>query len=221
MQITSKKILIYILGMFILAAGLTLNTKVTLGVSPILSVPYAVSEIFSLNFGNVVFFWYCLFIVLELLIHYFIVKEKDRSVYLSDVLQILVSLVFTRIMNLYGVLIPTFENLESPFLSSLIFRLLMLCLALVLTAIGAALTLNMHLVPNPGDGIVAAMAQALHKKVGTSKNIVDISCVAFTVCFSCLLARKIVGVGIGTLIAMLGVGRIINFINAHFDFSRF
>ena len=37
----------YILGMLVLALGLTLNTKAGLGVSPIISIAFAVSEICS------------------------------------------------------------------------------------------------------------------------------------------------------------------------------
>ena len=36
----------YILGLLILAMGLTLNTKAGLGVSPIISVSYSISTIF-------------------------------------------------------------------------------------------------------------------------------------------------------------------------------
>ena len=42
---------LYTLGMLVLALGLTLNTKTGLGVSPIISVAFGVSEIWGLNFG--------------------------------------------------------------------------------------------------------------------------------------------------------------------------
>lgn len=45
----------YVVGMFILALGLTLNTKANLGVSPIISVPYSISQITGLNFGDLTF----------------------------------------------------------------------------------------------------------------------------------------------------------------------
>ena len=47
--------LIYSGGMAVLALGITLNTKTGLGVSPIISVAYSVSQIFSLNFGDMTF----------------------------------------------------------------------------------------------------------------------------------------------------------------------
>ena len=208
-----KRILIYFAGMIVLACGLTLNTKVTLGVSPLLAFPYALSVIFDQNFADLVFLWYCLFIAVELLIHLFVVKEKDKTVFLKDILQIAVSLIFTRIMNVVSSFIPTFATDCHGFFASLPFRLIMLAAAIVLTGIGAALTLGMKLVPNPGDGVVAAIAQAIGKPVGTAKNIVDISCVFVTTITSLILSGKIYGIGIGTLVAMLGVGRVISFVN--------
>lgn len=52
-----KRIILYTFGMIILAFGLVLNTKTTLGVSPIISVAYAASDILSINFGNMTFLW--------------------------------------------------------------------------------------------------------------------------------------------------------------------
>ena len=53
---------LYTLGMLVLALGLTLNTKTGLGVSPIISVAFGVSEIWGLNFGDVTFLLYGLFV---------------------------------------------------------------------------------------------------------------------------------------------------------------
>ena len=63
------RLLIYLSGLVILAVGITLNTKTTLGVSPIISVAYSVSQIWGLNFANVTFFWYGVFIVVEMALH--------------------------------------------------------------------------------------------------------------------------------------------------------
>ena len=192
----------------------------TLGVSPILSSPYAVSEIFGLNYPDVIFF-YCILIVIQLFIHICIMKTKEKEVLVSDVLQIIVSLIFTRIMNLVSSFIPVFERECQGFCSTICFRLIMLGLTIVLIGLGAALTLNMHLIPNPGDGIVATLSQAIKKPLGTAKNIVDFSCVFLALCISLIFTHKIIGVGIGTLIAMLGVGRVINIVNRLFDFSKY
>ena len=56
-----------------------------------------------------------------------------------------------------GILIPDFNEY------SLLLRLFVLFLAIVLTGIGAATMLNMNLIPNPGDGIVQAIAAEIKK----------------------------------------------------------
>ena len=49
--------------------------------------------------------------------------------------------------------------------------------------------------------------------LGLSKNIVDITCVTITSVLSMTVSHRILGVGIGTLIAMIGIGRVIAFVN--------
>ena len=49
------RLFFYVMSLLILALGITLNTKTGLGVSPIISVSYNISELFQLNFGNVTF----------------------------------------------------------------------------------------------------------------------------------------------------------------------
>ena len=90
--------LFYVLGLLILALGLTLNTKAGLGVSPIISVSYSVSQIFSLNFGDTTLVLYCIFVLVELVLHLTHGRAGEgtpgsrRLTLLLDVLQIPLSL---------------------------------------------------------------------------------------------------------------------------------
>ena len=106
----SYRIFFYVLGLLILALGLTLNTKAGLGVSPIISVSYSVAQIFELNFGNTTMFLYCVFVLAQLVLHGIQWKQHPetdyRFVLLMDVLQIPLSLVFTRFLNLFGAFFP-------------------------------------------------------------------------------------------------------------------
>ena len=214
-----RRILLYSLGMTILALGLTLNTKTNLGVSPILSIPYALSEMTSISFPDLVFLAYCLFILIQILIHIHLKQGDTKHILAIDCSQILVSMIFTRIMALYSMWIPIFDLECTSFFQTMPFRFLMLILAIVCTGIGAALTLDMKLIANPGDGVVAALAQLFKMPVGTCKNYVDISCVLITLFLSYWFNGHIIGIGIGTLIAMIGVGRVINIFNQLFSFS--
>ena len=195
----------YVLGLLILAMGLTLNTRAGLGVSPIISVSFSISEIFRLSFGDTTMFLYCVFVVIELLIHGLRLRGRERRLILiTDVLQIPLSLVFTRFLNVFAAFVPDFSDGGSFPL-----RLAVLIAAIILTGIGAAMSLSMRVVPNPGDGIVQAIADCVHKSVGLTKNCFDVLNISITISLGLLLAGKIVGVGIGTVIAVVGVGRII------------
>ena len=63
------RFLVYTIGMVVLALGLTLNTLANLGVSPIISVSYSISQIRWLNFINITFVVYAIFVVVQLAIH--------------------------------------------------------------------------------------------------------------------------------------------------------
>lgn len=192
------RILVYVVGMFILALGLTLNTKANLGVSPIISVPYSISQITGLNFGDLTFVVYAIFVVVQIIIH---IRLKNHKRIASDILQLPLSLIFTRLLNIFTVYIPTSQNLGICFI--------ILTFAIICTGIGAAMSLSMQIVPNPGDGIVQALAERFDKSVGITKNLFDCINLSITLCISLFIAHQIVGVGIGTVIAVVGVGRVI------------
>lgn len=198
---TRNRWVCYLVGMLLLALGLTLNTKTGLGVSPIVSVAFCASQLLELNFGDMTFLLYVVFVAAQ-----FWIRGKDRR--MSDLLQIPLSLVFSRVLNFYDALIP-YDSTQAGFLSNLV----LLLAAVLITGIGVSMTVNMRLVPNPGDGIVAALAQRLGWEQGFGKNVFDVGCVILTCGIGLLDSGHIIGIGIGTLIAMLGVGRSISLVN--------
>lgn len=207
--------LFYFLGLLILAFGITLNTKTGLGVSPIISVAYSISTIRNLNFGNITLLLYISFVLVELILH---ARHKDRLILLKDILQIPLSLIFTRFLNLFSYIIPDLKSAyPDQFAGSMIGRILFLILAIVLTGIGAAMSLNMRIIPNPGDGIVQAIADCIHKSTGFTKNCFDLLCITVTIVIGLLCAGHLVGIGLGTVLAVIGVGRSIAAFN-HFCF---
>lgn len=94
-------------------------------------------------------------------------------------------------------------------------RLLILLLALLCTGIGAAMSLNMRIVPNPGDGIVQAISDCIHRSVGFTKNCFDVLNVTITIVISLVCTGRLHGIGIGTVLAVILVGRTIAVFN-HF-----
>ena len=221
--------LYYVAGLLLLALGISLNTKSGLGVSPIISVSYSISSIWNLNFGDMTFILYGIFVLVEMCL--LTVRSKIyghrggpalahanrinlKLVLVMDVLQLPLSLVFTRFLNLFSNRIPEFQTAYAgSFFGSFAGRTLILLLAVVLTGVGAAMSLNMRIIPNPGDGIVQAIADCAGWKVGFTKNCFDLLNISFTLVVSLLFAGRLVGIGLGTVIAVIGVGRVIAVFN--------
>ena len=186
------RLLIYAAGLIILACGITMNTKTGMGVSPIISVPYSISEIWGLNFGNMTFIVYTIFVIIQAVLM--------RRITLDLILQLPLSLVFTRFLNLFDMILP-----ESG--SYIWEKLLMLAVAISLTGIGIIMSVRTGFVPNPGDGIVNEIAVVIKKSMGFTKNCFDL----LNLCISCsvgmIFAGHLIGIGLGTVLTMLLTGR--------------
>lgn len=195
----------YALGMVVLALGITLNTKTGLGVSPIISVAYSVSEIWGLNFGDMTFLLYGLFVLAQLAL-------RRREEWISTLLQLVVSLIFSRFLNLFSACI-TYDCTKSP----IALNFVLLLLAVVLTGVGVGLTIDMRLAPNPGDGIVQAICQKAGWEQGFGKNVFDLGCVLVTCVIGLVFGGQLIGISIGTLVAMVGVGRAVSLFNHLFQ----
>ena len=181
---------IYLVGMVLLALGITLNTKAGLGASAIVSVPYTVSQGTGWDFANLTLIVYCILVAAQ-----FVIKGQNRR--LIDLLQIVVSIVFTRFMALFqhGI------TYQSGFFAT---DLLVLALGILLTGIGAAMTVDMQLIPNPGDGIVSSLADRFGRELGLCKNCFDAFCVVCSLAIGLAFGNPLLGIGLGTVLSMLG-----------------
>ena len=212
----------YLLGNILLAIGLTLNTKTGLGTSCIISVPYSISEIWGLNFGSTTFVAYVIFVAAQLALLALTAKRYDRRRnrvrVLQAVLQLPISVLFTRFMNLVSATVPVLaEAYPDSFPGSFPGRVLVLLLAVTLVGCGTPMILNMQLAPNPGDGIVRGLAEIAGKGVGLTKNFFDAGCCILSLTMSLLLTGRVVGIGLGTVVAALVTGRIVALFNRLFS----
>lgn len=193
------RILIYTLGLFALALGIVLNTKANLGVSPIISIPYGISTIWKINLGAATAAIYVLYVLGQI-----VLLGKDFQP--IQILQIPMSILFGMLINFFS----AFILINS---SNLLFNLFLLLLGIICTGIGASFTLLMNILPNAADGFVQAVSIRTGKKLGTAKNMLDASSVIITILIGLLFDGKIVGIGIGTVIAVICIGRVIALIN--------
>ena len=175
-----------------------MNTKTQLGVSCIVSVPFVVSQIYRLPLGITTFVYYLLLILLQKLL----LGKEFRSL---QYLQIIASLVTSLFIQGWDMLLPLFQPMW--------LRILCLFAGIVITGIGASLSLAMDIVPNPADGLAHAVGRKLSRDVGLGKNLIDLASIAIAAALGLLLTGRILGIGVGTLCAMLLTGRVMHFVH--------
>lgn len=195
MKTKCMRAMIYFIGLIVLALGIVLNTKTFLGVSPIISIPYNISQIWKLNLGATTFVFYCFCVLVEA-----VLKGKNFKAY--ELLQIPMSLVTSMFINFYD----QYLNIVPE---TIVEKILILCLAVIVTGIGAATMVNMKLVPNPADALAATIGEKIGKDMGIGKNIFDLSCFCISMIIGLLFTGHIVGIGIGTVMVVIFTGRVI------------
>lgn len=203
-----NRLLSYGLGIVILALGITLNTKTGLGVSALVSIAYTVANAWNLNFALMTFLLYTCFALIEVGLKWGFLPQL-RKVLWKDLLQIPFSLAFSLFLNVFGGIIPVAEHVGA--------QIVMLVLAIVCTGIGAAMIVDMHLIPNPADGLAQTLGMVTKKGMGLGKNLLDCSCVGISAVIGLVARGRLIGIGIGTIAAMIGVGRVVALFNRCFE----
>ena len=203
-----NRLLSYGLGIVILALGITLNTKTGLGVSALVSIAYTVANAWNLNFALMTFLLYTCFALIEVGLKWGFLPPL-RKVIWKDLLQIPFSLAFSLLLNVFGGIIPVAEHVGA--------QIVMLVLAIVCTGIGAAMIVDMHLIPNPADGLAQTLGMVTKKGMGLGKNLLDCSCVGISAVIGFVARGRLIGIGIGTIAAMIGVGRVVALFNRCFE----
>lgn len=189
-----KRVCIYIIGLVILGCGIDLNTKTQLGVSPIISVAYNVAYLTHIPLGVMTFLYYVLFVLIQWLL---LGKEFDYFQFF----QIPASLVTSIFIQFFDNILPVANSYPT--------RILLLILAIIITAIGASLTVGMKIVPNPADGLADVIGKKLNKGFGFGKNVFDCTSLIISLVIGLIFTGGILGIGVGSLISMILTGRVI------------
>lgn len=189
-----KRLGLYIAAIFILGFGIVLNTKAGLGVGSINTFPYALSQITPLSLG------------MATTLMYFVFVAGQTAIYRKIDVKVLLQIPFSYVM---GVVIDFYDNLMNFRAETLPASFLLLAVAIVSTAFGAYVTVTMDFIPNPADGMARAVGVAIHKEFGQGKLIFDCVMISVTAAVSLIFARKIIGIGIGTVLSALFIGKLI------------
>ena len=200
-----KRWLIYVAGMSVQGLGLYVNARCGLGTAALLGVAYVLGLFWNVSFGDAPKLIFALYIAAQ-----FVVRGWKGKQW-RDLLQLPVAIFIGEVFNLLDAVFPT-----ELVMSSWARRILVLACAVTFNGIGATLAVNMRLIPSPGDGIVQALADRTGMEMGKMKRIADCTLVVCAAVLSFALFGRLEGVGIGTIVAMFAVGKIISMCNRAF-----
>lgn len=202
---TFKRYLVFLIGLFINALGVSFITKAALGTSPISSIPYTLSLGFSPTLGQFTIVFSLLLIVLQLLI----LRRRFQKIQL---LQIPVSILFGYFIDLTMVMLFFVE--PQQYLS----KMLSLLTGCIILGFGVYTEVLANVVMLPGEAFVKSVCTAFHTDFGITKVCFD---AGMTICaglISLLLFFTVNGVREGTVIAALIVGLIARFFGKKLSF---
>lgn len=196
---------VFIVGLYILTLGVVLIIHSSLGTSPISSFSYVLSLNSPLTLGMATFLLNVLLIVGQFwFIRGGLGTKRDR---MEIMMQIPFSLLFSAFLDINMYL------LQGIVPSSYIGALSLLAIGCVVQAFGVSLEMKPNVVTMSGEGFVKYASRRFGKDFGRVKVMTDVSLVLLAVVTSLLLAHSVIGVREGTVVAALGVGILVTFIN--------
>lgn len=201
----AKRVIMYCVGLFLMALGVSFSVKSDLGVSPVNSIPYVVSLITGIEQGKCVTAIFIGFIGIQ-----FLILLKDfKAKYL---LQIIGSTIF-------GYFVTAANQLTAgvPACSNYPMRLIYLFISMVVVAIGVSLYLKPNLLSLPAEGVMQAMVDKFGVAFPNAKTGVDTTMVVVAAALSLFAFHGLKGVREGTIIAALGIGQLIKVWNRMAD----
>ena len=193
---------IYCLGLWILAFGIALSVNCNLGVSPVSSLPYVVSQISKVSLGTCTTVVYSIYILLQMVLN-------GRKFQPALVLQLVFSTIF-------GYFVDGAKAILGDFVLPTYFgQLAMLAASIVLIGFSLVLYIDVELAPMPAEGLVGCIAGKLGKPFSTVKTLFDCTSVLVGAVLCFVFFGKLVGIREGTVITALLAGRVMGMLRKY------
>lgn len=204
-----RKIVVYCLGLFIMAMGVSFSGSADLGMSPVNSIPYVLSEIFTkLSMGTWIIIIFSIYIVIQFII-------LGKNIQPARVLQLICTTIFGYFTDFTNMIadkfLPNPASFPLPAVGIYGVRLAYLFISMVLIALGILFYLAPSLISLPGEGIMQVIAEKLNVKLHIVKMCFDITVSLIALVISLVYFKQFHGIREGTVIAAFGVGKILGF----------
>lgn len=194
----AARVAIYCVGLLVLSFGIALAVNSNLGVSPVSSLPYVVSQILNISLGTCTIIVYSIYILLQMVLH----GRKFQPA-------LLLQLVFSTI---FGYCVDGAKLILGDFMLPTYFgQLAMLAASIVLISFSLVLYIDVQLAPMPPEGLVGCLASRLSKPFPKVKTLFDCASVLVGLVLCFVFLGEPAGIREGTIITALLVGRLMGF----------
>lgn len=202
-----KRVLVFIVGLCIMAFGVSLSVKAAIGISPISCVPYIYSLNFDLSMGEFTILLNIIFMFLQMII----LRKKYK---LIQLVQLPALLFFGYSIDMTMILV---ENLTP---SNYMQEFILCILSCIVLAFGIFLVIKTRLTYLPLEGLVMVITQTFKKEFGTIKISMDTLMVMIGVTSSIVFFHEVVGIREGSVIAAILIGILIKIFSMRFLFME-
>ncbi len=193
-----KRLVIYLLGLFIMTVGIAFSIKSNLGVSPVSTIPYTLTVVWGIEIGLATIIFHCFLVGLQI-----ILLRRDFN--LKDLLQIPVGIIFGYFTS-FSVSLMNFI----PPSDSLAVSLIYMAVSIVVIAFGIFLYVPPKLINLAGEGAMLAISKVTKIEFSKVKIAFDISMVTISFITCIFMIHSLGSVGIGTVISAVLVGTVLN-----------
>ncbi len=193
-----KRYILLLIGLFVVAFGVSLITKASLGTSPIASIPYCISLVVEgISFGR----WLIAYCFLLIFMQILMLGRKCN--WFELLVQSIISLTF-------GYCTDFFMKLLSGFTPErYVVKILTLLAGCAVLALGAAIELTANVAMLPIDALEHLISQKIHKDYSKIRLVADVGMVAVSAVMCLVFLGELSAVREGTIIAALLTGNLV------------
>jgi uncharacterized protein len=193
-----RRVVLCLLGNFVLAFGVAMAVKADLGITPVNSIAFVLSKVFSLDHGLMTGVIYAGYVLLQLAL----LRSEFR---INNLLQAGAAVMFGWFVFLCNHLLA----FQVPDIYPV--RLIFLLSGVIIIGLGIMLYLRAAILPQPAEGLILAIQKKTGWKLHNIKVAFDSSVVIIAAIISFIAIKKIIGIREGTLISMIGIGKCLGF----------
>ena len=193
----TKRLSIYIFGLFLLALGATFSILAGIGVSPVTSLPYALALITPFSVGITTVIANIVFIIIQAIL----LKEVRWK---NFCIQLIIAFLFGSFMDLTIWLTKSLPEANSIWLI-----IVYLALSLIIVAFGLLFYFTASLPTMPYDSLTYVIANKWSLAFSKAKITSDMLNVVISLVLCLIFIHFFGAIGIGTFVAAYGIGKIV------------